>query len=473
MDINSSRTLLVPPSDTETGRPARIRKVVLLLTETGKQIPVSKDSFCIGSAMGCDLQLSDKSVSRRHCRIGVDPNRGYYIEDLGSTNGTFVNGIRISHAFLTQGADLQLGNARLQFDPLDESRPLEQSDSESFGVLVGRSPAMRRVFHVAETYAPTDATVMLTGETGTGKEVLAEEIHRHSPRAAKPFIVIDCASLSRELIESELFGHVRGAFTGAAHDRVGAFEEADGGTVFLDEIGDLPSDLQPKLLRVLERREVRRVGSNDVRKVDVRILCATNKRLDEEVNAGRFREDLFYRLSVVSIELPPLRRRLEDIPLLVEVFAKRLHSANLETDLGDLRSASEPLLHYPWPGNVRELRNLVDRAFYSPRRPVDLGQALAQGRLGLRRARESGFGESGYLPWEIGSADPNGETPPASFKEEKQKLVDSFERRYFSALLQRNGGNVSKTAREAGIERAYLQRLIKKLGIAGANSSPD
>ena len=471
MALDSSRTLLVTAA--ESGKPSLIRKATIVVLEdgevAGRRVAVEGDSFSIGSAVGCSLRLEHSSVSRRHCRIGVDAARGYFIEDLGSTNGTFVNGVRISHAYLTQGAEIQLGQVRLLFTPQEDARPLEQSASDSFGLLVGRSAAMRRVFHVAETYAPTDATVMLTGDTGTGKEVLAEEIHRHSPRADKPFIVIDCASLSRELIESELFGHVKGAFTGAAHDRIGAFEEADGGTVFLDEIGDLPADLQPKLLRVLERREVRRVGSNEVRKVDVRILCATNKRLDEEVNEGRFREDLFYRLSVVSLELPPLRTRTEDIPLLVEAFAKRLHQADLARDLGDLQAATEPLLHYAWPGNVRELRNLVDRAFYSPKRPVDLGEALAQGRMGMRRGRDA---EPDAAGWAFGPGG-TGDGTPGTFKDEKHKIVDSFERRYFTALLQRNGGNVSKSAREAGIERAYLQRLIKKLGISGANGSPD
>ncbi len=437
----------------------RIRKASLLVVKgagRGQRLPIPGDSFAIGSAVGNDLRLADDgAVSRRHCRILADERDGYRIEDLGSTNGTFVNGVRVAHAFLDEGARIQLGGTVLEFSPQAESRELERSAGESFGAVVGRSPAMRRVFHLAEAYAPTEATVMITGETGTGKEILAREIHAHSPRAKRPFLVIDCAALSPDLVESELFGHVKGAFTGAAADRPGAFEAADGGTVFLDEIGDLPPALQPKLLRVLENREIRRVGSNAVRGVDVRILCATNKPLDEEVNEGRFREDLFYRLSVVSIELPPLRERPEDIPLLVESFARRLHGADAPAQLGDLDAALPALRRHAWPGNVRELRNLVDRAFYAPRRPVDLVAALAMGRVGVRGAE--GPGSPVVAP-----------DYSLPFKEGKAMLLEEYERRYFADLLRRNGGNVSASAREAGIERAYLQRLIKRFGLRAA-----
>lgn len=452
--MNTSGTLIVPPA--RSGGGMRIRKASLLVVAgdgPGRRLPIPGDSFSIGSAPGNDLRLAaDTAVSRRHCRILADERNGYRIEDLGSTNGTFVNGVRVSHAFLDEGARIRLGRTELEFSPQEGARELERSANESFGAAVGRSPAMRRVFHLAEAYAPTEATIMITGETGTGKEILAEEIHRHSPRAAKPFLVIDCAALSPDLVESELFGHVKGAFTGAAADRAGAFEAADGGTVFLDEIGDLPPALQPKLLRVLENREVRRVGSNEVRRVDVRLLCATNKPLDREVNAGRFREDLFYRLSVVLIELPPLRDRPEDIPLLVESFARRLHGPDAPAQLGGLDDALPALRRHAWPGNVRELRNLVDRAFYAPRRPVDLAAALAMGRIGVRGAEGASARD----------VEPDFSLP---FKEGKALLLDEYERRYFADLLRRNGGNVSASAREAGIERAYLQRLIKRFGL--------
>lgn len=455
----AGRTLLVPAG--RDGGPPRVRRAMLRFdggARDGEEAEVSGPAFTLGSAEGCDLRLSDDAVSRRHCRISPDPVGGYAIEDLGSTNGTFVNGVRVARAFLPPDAELQLGSTRLVFAPADGSREICQSASESFGRAIGRSAAMRRVFWAAETYAPTDATVMLSGETGTGKEVMAEEIHLHGPRRGGPFLVLDCAALARELVESELFGHVKGAFTGATRDREGIFEAARGGTVFLDEIGDLPPDLQPKLLRVLEKREVRRVGSNEARPVDVRVICATNKRLDEEVNAGRFREDLFYRLSVVLIEMPPLRERPEDIEPLVRAFASRLHGGDPDAGLSRLEESLPALRRHQWPGNVRELRNLVDRAFFAPGRPVDLAAGLALGR----RAR--GAADSAAA---AGAAPDGG--PPRPFKEEKARLLGDFERRYFAALLERNGGNVSRSAREAGIERAYLQRLVRKFGLRGGS----
>lgn len=453
--MDTSQTLIVPAAS-GSALP-RIRKTVLLVTSgplQGREFPIEKDAFVIGLASDVDLRLEDSSVSRRHCEIRAD-ERGYAIVDLESTNGTFVNGVRIATAFLNPGAEIQLGTTRLVFSPTLEARELQISPSECFGGVVGRSVAMRRVFYIAETYAPTDASIMITGETGTGKEIMAEEIHRHSARASKPFVVIDCAALAKELVESELFGHVKGAFTGAASDRPGAFEYANGGTVFLDEIGDLAPDLQPKLLRVLEKREIRRVGTNAVQKVDVRIICATNRRMDAEVAAGRFREDLFYRLCVVNLELPPLRRRKEDIPLLARKFVNDLHGSDALDEIADFDAAMEVLKRHDWPGNVRELRNLIDRAFYSPSRPIDLTACLHAGHLMKPREVDSAIEA-------MKTDDAIGNRP---FKEEKAELVDEFERKYILKLLKRNDGNISKSAREAGIERAYLQRLIKKYGI--------
>ncbi len=451
-----SQTLIVPAKNKDA--PIRVRKTVLLVTLgslQGREFPIDRDVFIIGSGQNVDLQLDDLAISRRHCEIKVD-EQGYTIADLDSTNGTFVNGVRIANAFLNPGAEIAVGNAKLVFSPLQEARELQISPSDAFGTVVGHSLPMRRVFYIAETYAPTDAPIMITGETGTGKEIIAEEIHRHSPRAAKPFVVIDCAALAKDLIESELFGHVKGAFTGAASDRPGAFEYANGGTVFLDEIGDLAPELQPKLLRVLEKREIRRVGTNAIQKIDVRIVCATNRRMDQEVNEGRFREDLFYRLCVVNLDLPPLRRRTEDIPLLARKFVSDLHGADALEDIADFDASMEVLRRHEWPGNVRELRNLIDRAFYSPSRPIDLTACLNLGRVG--RMPDLSRPATGWVP----DDDAIGLRP---FKEEKATLVDAFERKYIVKLLKRNDGNVSKSAREAGIERAYLQRLIKKYGI--------
>jgi len=390
----------------------------------GKEFVVSSDNFTLGSGRNSDLMLDDSTISRRHCEIQLVPD-GYNICDLKSTNGTSVQGVRIKSAFLDAGTEFQLGSTRVVFCPMQETMEYKLSPNESFGKLLGSSIAMRRVFHLAEHYAKTNSTVMIEGETGTGKEILAEEIHRHSKRSDKPFIVIDCASLAKELVASELFGHTKGAFTGAMTDRTGAFEHADGGTVFLDEIGDLAPELQPQLLRVIEKREVKRVGSNTPRKIDVRIITATNKKLANEVNTGNFREDLFFRLSVINIELPPLRKRKEDIPILTEAF-----------------------LNHDWPGNVRELRNLVEIASYSEQTSIDLAAFLYLGRTRKPPSDSA-----------------NRFTAERPFKVVKQELIQEFEMQYITDLLKQYSGNVSQAAKQAGIERTYLQRLIRKYGL--------
>ncbi len=433
------------------GHSIRLRKTKLLIISgplQGREFVVNNDAFTLGSGSHNDLTLEDSTISKRHCEIVMDEH-GYMIRDLESTNGTLVQGVKVATAYLNPGAEFQLGKTRIIFCPLQDSREIPLSNNESFGKMLGRSIAMRRIFHLAETYAPTDATVMITGETGTGKEILAEELHRHSQRARKPFIVIDCAAMAKDLIESELFGHIKGSFTGANADRQGAFEHANGGTVFLDEIGDLSPELQPKLLRVLENREIRRVGDNRLRKIDVRIICATNRKLNQEVNEGRFREDLYYRLSVVQIEIPPLRRRKEDLPLLVKRFLTDLHGPDAIQQVADFNSAMDVLKRHEWPGNVRELRNLIEVAFYAAHRPVDLTSFLSLGRFRTEIPAEPQVTVTADRP----------------FKDAKNDLIEEFERGYIEDLLVRNKGNVSQSSREAGIERAYLQRLIKKYGL--------
>ena len=430
----------------------RVRRTKLLIISgplQGREVVLNRDTFTIGSGSHNDLSIEDSTVSKRHCEIVVEQS-GYLIRDLESTNGTFVQGVRVSSAHLAPGSEIQLGKTRLVFCPLQDANDIPLSRNEAFGAMMGRSVPMRRIFYLAETYSPADVTIMITGETGTGKEILAEEIHNHSSRSAKPFIVIDCAAISKELIESELFGHVKGSFTGANADRQGAFELADGGTVFLDEIGDLSPDLQPKLLRVLEKREIRRVGCNKVRKINVRIISATNRNLANEVNEGRFREDLFYRLSVVHLELPPLRRRREDVPLLVKRFLTDLHGEDALTQLADIDRTMEVLKRHEWPGNVRELRNLIELAFYSERRPVDLSAFLSLGNL--RAGRKNNEPEVNFVT-------------DKPFKDAKNDLIEEFEKTYLNDLLARNKQNISRSAREAGIERAYLQRLIRKYGM--------
>ena len=428
--------------------PILLRKSKLLVVSgplQGKELLIDHDIFTIGSGPNNDLVIQDSTVSRRHCEIEMSPE-GYRIRDLGSTNGTLVQGVRVTEAFLGQGTEFQLAETRVVFCPLQEMMVYALSDQESFGLLLGRSVAMRRVFHQAETYAPTDSTVLIEGETGTGKEVLAEELHRHSHRRRRPFIVIDCASLATEIIESELFGHKKGAFTGATGDRVGAFEHADGGTVFLDEIGDLSPGLQPKLLRVLEKREIKRLGTNEPRGIDVRIICATNHRLRSEVNAGRFREDLYFRLSVAHIEIPPLRKRKDDIPLLVEKFLRDFCGEDAMAEVDGFERTIQAFRNHEWPGNIRELRNLVEIGCHSGRRPIDLAAFLYPGRI---------------LTEEQGRTHADFQTD-RPFKEAKGELIAEFEKQYLHDLLTLHEGNVSKAARAAGIERAYLQRLIRK-----------
>ncbi len=410
----------------------------------GREFVVNTDSFSIGSGRSVDLMLEDSTVSRRHCEIQLSPD-GYNIRDLGSTNGTYVQGVRIKSAFLDEGTEFQLGSSRLVFCPMQETTEYRLSERHSYGNLLGQSIAMRRVFYLADRYAKTNSTVMIEGETGTGKEVLAEEIHKHSDRRDKPFIVIDCASLARDLVASELFGHAKGAFTGAITDRVGAFEEANGGTVFLDEIGDLSPELQPQLLRVLEKREVKRVGCNKVQKIDVRIISATNKKLQNEVNIGNFREDLYFRLSVVHIDLPPLRKRKDDIPVLAESFLHEFLGNNAKHDILNIDEATRGFQNHDWPGNVRELRNVIEIASYSDQRPIDLAGFLYLGRAGKgKRIDDSEF------------------TADRPFKEAKQDLVNRFERQYIEDLLKKHDGNISQASRDAEIERAYLQRLVRK-----------
>lgn len=413
----------------------------------GREFVVNSDNFTLGSGRNSDLMLDDSTISRRHCEIQLVPD-GYSICDLKSTNGTSVQGVRINSAFLDAGTEFQLGSTRLVFCPMQETMEYKLSPNQSFGKLLGCSIAMRRVFHLAEHYAKTNSTVMIEGETGTGKEVLAEEIHRHSNRRDKPFIVIDCASLAKELVASELFGHTKGAFTGAMTDRTGAFEHADGGTVFLDEIGDLAPELQPQLLRVIEKREVKRVGSNTPRKIDVRIITATNKKLANEVNSGNFREDLFFRLSVINIELPPLRKRKEDIPMLTETFLTEFLGCDAKERITNFKEATRAFRNHDWPGNVRELRNLVEIASYSEQTSIDLATFLYLGH-----SRKSPNNTTNRF------------TADRPFKVVKQELIQEFEMQYITDLLKQFNGNVSQAAKQAGIERTYIQRLIRKYGL--------
>jgi DNA-binding NtrC family response regulator len=389
----------------------------------------------IGTRAESDVVLTDRTVSRAHCELAVTGDR-IRVRDLGSANGTFFEGARVRDVDVSPGAMLRLGETTIRVTTAEETVQVPLSDRDRFGALLGASPRMREAFAILERVAPTDTTVLVTGESGTGKELAAEGLHAESPRADRPFVVFDCGAVPHDLAESALFGHVRGAFTGAVADRPGVFEEADGGTLFLDEIGELPLDLQPKLLRALEKREIRRVGASTARAVDVRIVAATNRSLESEVNAGRFREDLFYRLAVVQVTLPPLRARTEDLPMLVSHFLARFAPPGSKPP-SPSPDALAVLAARPWPGNVRELRNVVERA-------VSL----------------TGQGAFGIAPAGAAAPLPTGETLDLPFEE----ALDRFQRRYFDEALRKSGGNISAAARDAGVNRKLLQRLLKRWG---------
>jgi len=406
--------------------------------DEGKVVPLDRAVVRVGSHRDSDLCLHDRAVSRHHFELRRTP-AGWEIHDLGSTNGTLFEGSRVHAALLPMGAVLVVGRSRIELRERTEQKKLLLSRRTRFGGLVGQSNAMRRVYALLERAAEADVTVLLEGETGTGKELAARALHEHSKRASGPFVVVDCGSVAKTLIQSELFGHVRGSFTGADRDRPGAFEAGNGGTVFLDEIGELPMDLQPMLLRVIETREVRRIGETQSRPVNVRLVAATNRDLPEEVKRGAFREDLYYRIGVFRVRLPALRERPEDVPALVKNFLR--DHPGVEPSEAVLRKFSRAA----WPGNIRELRNIVERALL-----LSFDDALVE-----EDARSS------TAP----PAPPAAADPDRKFKEAKDALVSAFEKDYVSSLLERTGRNVSKAARDAGIDRKHFERLMRKHGI--------
>ena len=428
----------------------RCKLVVLSGPERGSEHVISSDVIRVGKASENDVVFTDDTVSRVHFEIVRDA-KGYLLRDLKSTNGTFLDGAEIKEAYIRAGSVISAGAAELKFTPFEERIEILPSEKEQLGPMIGRSTQMREIFGLIERIAPTDATVLIEGETGTGKDLIARTLHQLSRRHQGPFIVVDCGAVAGTLIESELFGHEKGSFTGAIATRQGAFEMASGGTVFLDELGELSLDLQPKLLRVIEQRELRRVGGSRTLKVDLRILAATRKDLRNEVEKGKFREDLYFRLNVVPIVAPSLRERREDIPLLVDLFIRQL--AGPASDGAGARALSEQtlaaLMGHDWPGNVRELRNVIERALALGSEP---GALVAP--LGDRPV--TGGGRTA-IPVEF--------APGLPFRDEKERWNEQFERRYLTWLLRRAEGNISKAARDADMDRKYLHKLLKKYGI--------
>jgi DNA-binding NtrC family response regulator len=403
------------------------------------------DRIVVGTHDSCDLVLTDPTVSRQHLEISLVP-RGYALHDLDSRNGTFIGDVRVGEVTVDRDTRVRVGASELRLQPLRSTVDVALPAADRFGPLLGSSPAMRRVFAVLARVAASDATVLITGESGTGKEVAARAIHEASPRRGGPFVVVDCGGLSANLVESELYGHQRGAFTGATAARDGAFVSADGGTLFLDEIGELPLDLQTRLLGALERRQVQPLGSSRPRAVDVRVLAATNRDLRKEVNRGGFRTDLYFRLAVVSVHMPPLRERAEDIPQYIAAMLAEWSEAGAHVALDAATVAR--LQAQPWPGNVRELRNTIERA-------VLLGE----------------LGEPSE-PADPAPSDPPPTATPATtvdpaipFKIGKAQLVEAYERSYVVALMQRWNQNITRATRAAEIDRVYLLRLLDKYGL--------
>lgn len=434
----------------------RLRKsrlVVIDGPDKGGVLEITRGSVTIGRTPANDLIVSDKAISGCHFEI-VTAERGHILRDLGSTNGTYYQDCRVKEIFLKPGVVFRAGTSRFQFLTLEGSVNIPLSDKDRFGDLIGASVPMREVFATLERVAPSDLTVLVSGETGTGKELVARAIHQYSRRASKPYVTQDCSAIPKDLIESTLFGHEKGSFTGAVGQHRGCFEQANTGTIFLDEIGELDLTLQPKLLRVLETKEIKRVGGDRTLKVDVRGVAATNRDLRAMINQGTFREDLYFRLSVIHIELPPLRERRDDIPVLVRTFLNELSERWYPGE--DRRyevtpDAMERMMSHPWPGNVRELRNTVERA-----------ASLAEGTiLGPADFRVQARSTSTAAPTSAIAQIPAG----LPFKDAKQKIVDQFEIVFLSALLEKHKGNITRSSQEAGLTRYHLRELLKRHGI--------
>jgi DNA-binding NtrC family response regulator len=406
-------------------------------------VEITGEPLIIGRAPECGLVLDDPKVSSTHAEMVATPG-GVRLRDLGSRNGTFVDAARCTEVHLLGASRLRFGERRFQFTPAKVR--VETGSAEPFGPLVGGSAIMKLLFHKIRKVASTDLTALVMGETGTGKELVANAIHLASPRASRPFVVVDCSAIPASIAESMLFGHEKGSFTGATERRISPFVEADGGTVFLDEIGELPIDLQPKLLRLLQERKVKAVGSNAYRAVNVRIIAATRRELQREINGGSFRSDLYFRLSQVILEVPPLRQRSEDIPGLVDHFSRE--AGMPEAGRRITPESLVRLMQHDWPGNVRELQNIVVAALAlaEPEGPIDLEQSFSSTGQAATSARQT-------QPWDVARS--------------------TFEKSYWQELQRVCEGNIAKMSRISGKSRPTVRETLERNGLGKYDVADD
>jgi transcriptional regulator with PAS, ATPase and Fis domain len=412
---------------------------VLRGPDNGRSVRVEQPSLVIGVGSSADFRLTDSAVSHEHLRLTLTPS-GVRLRDIESKNGTFMGVSRIHEVTLTGDAAVVIGGTTLGITISTDAEGIDLALSvrHGFGDAIGQSTIMRHLFATLERAAATDLTVLLEGESGVGKDLLARAIHKTSARAAGPLVVADCSAMPEKLVESELFGHERGAFTGAEQARRGLFEEANGGTLFLDEIGELPLDLQPKLLRVLEQREVRPIGAREARSVDVRVIAATNRRLAEAARTGEFRSDLFYRLAVVKVTVPPLRERPEDI---LPIARRLLHAFKKDDTLDFPPDFASMLTAYEWPGNVRELRNVVERF-------AALGQR-----------------ERLFEPAAAAALKDEEDLSGLPYHEARKLVCDRFEEKYVPGIVARAAGNLTRAAELAEVGRPTLYRMLERVGM--------
>ncbi|MGB0647375.1 MAG: sigma 54-interacting transcriptional regulator [Bradymonadia bacterium] len=437
------------------------RLVVVEGPDVGRQLTVDKPIVRIGSNEKNDLVLGDNTVSRFHCEIRRVRDEYLFI-DRQSTNGCYMGDLRLVEGYLYPNCEILIGSSLVRFEPLVESIEIVPSEEGQYGDLIGSSHKMRKIYGLLDKVAPSELSVVIQGQTGTGKELVSRAIHQFSRRKSGPLVIFDCSAFPENLLESELFGHEKGAFSGAVRTHRGVFERAEGGTIFFDELGEMSVNLQPKFLRALESGEIRRVGGERTIKIDARVVSATNRNLLSMVEEGTFRQDLYYRLAKVTLELPPLRERLDDLPRLCEHFINQLKSRGSTPShvRGFSAEALNVMSAYDWPGNIRELRNVVERAAAFCEgdliQPDDLPSDLCA-RLGMEQSNVA--------------VQRPAVTPGLGLKEAKEMMVSNFERDYLAGLLKQYNMNISRVAREAGIDRRHVYRLMKKYDLEETSDS--